>query len=187
MATPNLPIRYSAENLGTANQAALISICSTVISEGGLNKLGILRHKDSGTLTGLATGTTYAVVGIRLKSTHIDAGILLENISLLATTNNDQAHWEIYLNPTIAGTFTYSDMTNSAIQAATGAAANTVTGGTEFDGGFFETSAPATTITPNAIRLGAAIDNTVDEFVLTVTPITNNIGIRGSITWRELS
>jgi len=187
MSTPNLPLRYEIENDGTGAASTLEHICASIISEGGQQRTGVLRHKDSGAVSALSAGTTYAIVGIRLKSTHIDASVLLEGLSMISTTQNDQAHWELILNPTVAGTFTYSDMTNSAIQTAIGTSSNTITDGTELDGGFFETSAPTTTITPNAIRLGAKIDNTVDTIVLTCKPITNNITVQGNLTWRELS
>lgn len=186
MSTPNLPLRFEIDNDGTGAASGLKTICCSVMSEGGTQELGILRHADSGSVSSLATGTTYAVLGIRLKSGYIGADVLLENLSVIATSTNDQAHWELILNPTVAGTFTYSDQTNSAIQIATGASTNTVTNGTEVDGGYFATSLPVSPTAPNARRLGAAIDGTVDEFVLCVRPITNNITVQGSMTWREL-
>lgn len=187
MSTPNLPLRYEIENDGTGVASTLEHICSSVMSEGGVQSLGTLRHADSGAVSSLSAGTTYALLGMRLKSTHLDASILIENIAALATTQNDQAHWDLMLNPTVGGTFTYADQTNSAIQVATGASTNTITNGTEIDGGYFSTVAPTSITTPNALRLGSKIDGTPDEIVLVVTPITNNITIHGSITRRELS
>lgn len=187
MSTPNLPLRYEIDNDGTGAASQLETICSTVISEGGVDNSGVLRHEDSGSLTSLSAGTAYAVVGIKLKSTHLGATINLENISCIATSQNDQAHWELVFNPTVGGTFTYADQTNSAVQVATGASTNTVTGGTHIDGGYFSTAVPTVITVPNALRLGSKIDGTADEIVLVVKPITNNIGVQGSITWRELS
>lgn len=187
MSTPNLPIRYSIENDGNAGAAGLEHICSSVASEGGVTDLGVLRHKDSGSIGTLSSGTVYALVGIRLKDAYKGAGILLESLSGLATSSNDVAHWELRWNPTVAGTFTYGDETNSAIQTATGASTNTVTGGTEIDGGYFTNALPVTVAAPNALRLGEAIDGTKDEIVLCVRPVTNNITCEGSLTWRELS
>lgn len=187
MSTPNLPLRYEIENDGTGAASTLEHICSSVMSEGGVQDNGVLRHKDSGTLTALASGTAYAALGIRLKSTHLGATINIINLSVLATTANDTAHWELILNPTVAGTFTYADQTNSAVQVATGANTNTVTGGTEIDGGYFSTALPTTISVPNALRIGSKIDGTRDTLVLVVKPITNNIGAAASLTWRELS
>lgn len=186
MSTPNLPVSYEIENDGTGIAADMDVICSSVASEGGQENLGILRHADSGSVGTLAAGTKYAILGIRLKAAYIDITVLLQNLSFLSTSQNDQAHWEIILNPTVDGTFTYSDQTNSAIQTATGAATNTVTGGVELDGGYFATAFPATPTVPNALRLGSAIDGTVDEIVLVCRPITNNITVEASLTWREL-
>lgn len=187
MSTPNLPVRCEISNDGAGAASDFMHLCSSVISEGGIDNNGVLRHTDSGAISSLGTGTVYAVIGIRLKGSNIDAALLLENLSMIATSTNDKAHWELKFNPTVAGTFTYSDQTNSVAQIATGSASNTVTGGIDIDGGYFTTSQSATNTVPNALRLGSAIDGTVDEIVLCVSPITNNIGIEGSITWRELS
>ena len=78
-------------------------------------------------------------------------------------------------------------MTNSAVQIAVGTSANIVTNGMEVDGGYVDTSLPITETIQNALRLGAAINGTVDEFVLMVRPITNNITVEGSLTYRQSS
>ena len=187
MSTPNLPLRYSIENDGTGAADDFVHICSSVQSEGGQEKLGILRHTDSGSVSSLASGTTYALLGIRLQSTKLGGNVELEALSVICSSTNDQAHWELRFNSTVAGTFTYSNQTNSVVQTATGSSSNTVTGGTEIDGGYFSTSLPVTSTIPNALKLGADIAGTVDEIVLTCTPITNNITVQASLTWRELS
>lgn len=187
MSTPNLPLRYEIENDGTGAASTLEQICSTVISEGGTPNLGVLRHTDSGAISSLQSGTKYALLGIRLKSAAVSATVLLESLSLISTTQNDQLHWELIVNPTIQNTFTYSGQTNSAVEIATGSVNNTVTLGTEIDGGYLSTALPASATVPNALRLGSAIDGTVDEIVLVAKPITNNITVEASLTWREVS
>jgi len=187
MSTPNLPIRYEIGNTGSDSADYFDHICSSVSSEGGQDKNGALRHKDTAAITGLSTGTTYAMIGIKLKSTHQDVSVLMENLSLLATTTNDTAHWELKLNPTVAGTFNYSDETNSCVQTAIGASTNTVTGGIELDGGFFTTSQSTTVTIPNALRMGASIAGVSDTIVLCCRPITNNLTVHASLTWRELN
>lgn len=187
MSTPNLPLRYEIENDGTGAATTLKHICATVSTEGGADPTGILRHADSGQITSLTSGNLYAVLGIRLKSTHLDIVTLIETLSVFATTKDDSAHWELRFNPTVAGTFTYADVTNSGLQVATGANTNTVTVGTEIDGGYFTTALPVLNSVPNALKIGSAIDGTPDEMVLCVRPITANMGVEASITWRELS
>jgi len=185
MSTPNLPIRYEIENDGTGGAAELEHICASVMSEGGIQNNGYLRHQDTGLVSTLSANTAYAIMGGRLKSTHLGASVLVENISLIGSAN-DQCHWELRVGGTVAGTFTYSDVVSSAVQVATGSNANTVTGGIEIDGGYFSTTQGVQFTIPNALRLGAAIDGTPQEWQLVAIPITNNMSIRASVTWREL-
>jgi hypothetical protein len=89
------------------------------------------------------------------------------------------------LNPTNAGSPVFADVANSAVQVAPGAKAQTITGGTQIDAGYFASAQPASDIPQSEAALGAKIDGTRDVLVLAVTPITNNINVQGSITWRE--
>jgi hypothetical protein len=187
ISTPNSPLRYEIENDGTGAVASIDHICSTVITEGGQQDLGVLRHIDNSITSAMTAGTTYALIGLRLKSTNLGAAIDLINVSCLCSTKDDAAHWEVRLNPTVAGTFTYADQTNSSVQTASGAIGNTVTGGVEIDGGYFSTAVPSNNAVKNAIRLGADIAGTRDEVVLCVRGISANINAYTSMTWRELS
>lgn len=190
MSNPNLPLRYQIEATGTGGAASTLEhICSTVISEGGVQDTGRLAFAStSGThVDANSANTVYAVVGLRLKSDHVGADVRLVAGSLLSETN-DAFEWIVYLNPTVAGTFTYSSVaSDSCMESALGATANTVTGGTVVDCGFASVSASVRTPLNNAIRLGAAIDGTRDEMVLCVRPLSSNADIQGSITWREAS
>jgi len=187
MTTPNLPVRYEISNDGTGAAGTLVHICSSVSTEGGTEDLGILRHYDSASISSLSSGGKYALLGGRLKSTHLDISVLLSTLSVLATSANDVAHWSLIFNPTVAGTFTYVDVPNSAVQVAQGVKANTITNGIEIDGGYFTTALPTSISLPNALKLGSKIDGTPDEIILLVRPITNNITVEASMTWRELS
>lgn len=187
MSTPNLPGRYEISNDGNGAADGFVHNCFSVSSEGGQEKTGILRHVDSGSIGTLSAGTTYALLGFQLGSTFLDSAVEIEKISVLSTSTNDQAHWELSWNPDVADTFTYSAQANSVMEVATGGTANTVTNGTEIDGGYFTTNQSVTTEAPNALRLGSAIDGTADQIVLTCRPITNHITVQASITWRELS
>ena len=194
MQTPNLPLRSEITNDGTGVASSLTQICSSVISEGGSQDLGVQRYAStSGTHVDCASeNTIYAIVGIRLKAEYLGATIKLLESSVLETTGSKYYEWLILLNPTVAGTFTYSDQTNSAVQTATGATANTVTGGTYITGGMgassFRGGGFVEGEVADALRLGSLIDGTPDELVLCVRPIggSTNIDIEGSLSWREL-
>lgn len=188
MTTPNLPVRYSLENDGAGDASSLRHICSTVISEGGAQDIGVLRYKSTeGThVDANVIGTVYAVVGLRLKSTHLDCIAKVTANSMLIKTNDD-FEWKLIINPTVAGTFTYSDETNSCVQTAAGATANTVTGGTDVDGGWIASNSSTSNTLRSALYIGSLIDGTPDEIVLCARPLTSNADIEGSLQWREYS
>ncbi len=192
MSTPNLPLRYTIQTDGS-NLGQLDHICSTVISEGGVEQTGILRSVDNGVthINADVADTTYAVKGIRLKSNYKDITISPEYFSMINKTS-DNFRWSLCINPTIAGTFNYSDVLNSAVQQATGVTANTVSDrGLVIDSGYITASA---TIGGGSIdrkfvtslKIGSKIDGTYDELVLCVTPLTAGADIFGSLTFREL-
>jgi len=191
MSTPNLPIRYEIANDGTGPTSTLKCICSSLISEGGSEPQGLLFSTDNGVtkVDANVIGTTYALLGIRLKQAYIGAIVDLLNVETLTTTVTSYK-WSLLWNPTVAGTFTYEDITNSACQRALGATANEVTGGVQLDSGYVSSSAQAkgasSEVVNNALHLGADINNVVDTLVLAVTPIDVNADIFGSMAWREI-
>ena len=190
MSTPNLPLRYEISSSG--GSSSLDHICSSVISEGGVENNGVVRAAStSGTHVDANTAdTVYAVVGIQLKTTHLDTTIIPTDLQMLAETESN-FEWLLMWNPTVAGTFTYSDETNSAIQSAKGATANTVTGGLLLASGWASStkqgSSSASSSLDTPLRLGSAIDGTRDTLVLCVRPLSADADIQGSLTWRELS
>lgn len=193
MQTPNLPICYEIENDGTGVASNFDCICCSVISEGGTDDLGQVRYAGSATACNAdVAGTVYAIIGMRLKSNYIGQQIKVLDVSLSEITTADELQWFMIYNPTVAGTFTYADETNSAIQIARGDTANTVTGGTTIGGGFFNSGNRGGTSSAdldNALSLGSAIDGTVDEIVLCCTPLpgSSNTDVFGGISWRELT
>lgn len=192
MSTPNLPLRYEIDNGGTGAASTMDHICATVISEGGSEKNGVLRYVSTGgtAVAAVVANTVYAVCGVRLKSAYIGATIDLESITLI-NENSQDFECLVYLNPTVADVFTYGDETNSAVQTATGAAANTITGGTVMSGGMVKASNQGAGSTArdldNALRLGSSIAGTVDEIVLAARPLAaSTASFEGSIAWREI-
>jgi hypothetical protein len=197
MSTPNLPLRSEISNDGTGIESSMTQICSTVISEGGSQDLGVVRHASTaGTHVDCNTeNTLYAILGIRLKSNYIGASVKLLNVALQEQEGSKQLEWVLLYNPTVAGTFTYTDQSQSAVQIAKGATENTVTGGYEITGGFFESGGVQSGNAgsdsrgiDNAILLGSLIDGTVDNIVICARPIggSTNADVEASLTWREI-
>lgn len=196
MSTPNLPLRYEIENDGTGAASTLEHICTSVVSEGGLQDNGLVRYSSTANtqVDCAVVGTFYGVKGIRLKSTTLGGTVKLLNTALQVQSASDDLEYVLIFNPTVAGTPTWNDETNSTVQTATGATANTVTGGTYITGGYIASgnaqnaSGIIAQEIPNSLLLGAGIDGTPDEIWLCAKPLTNvNTLVEGSITWRELS
>jgi hypothetical protein len=187
MSTPNLPVRYELENDGSGGADTLAAICCSVISEGGQEETGIDRSASTGNthIDANAADTKYAVLGLRLKASYIGTTVLLKRFTMLAETNDD-FEWSVMWNPTVAGTFAYADQPNSACQAAFGATANTVSGGTLLDSGYGNAASALALPLNNALILGSTISGTVDELVLCARPISSNADIQATLTWREL-
>lgn len=195
MSTPNLPLRYQMVTTAASPASTMECICSSVISEGGAQRTGVLRYVSTeGTHIDANTAdTAYAILGIRLKTANLGAVILIERVSIVNGANGDY-EWFLALNPTLANAITFADQTNSSVQTGPGNAGNpsnsTVTGGTLLDGSFVKGSVSSGSIAEtvqNAVYLGSTISGTPDEIYLCVRPLAANADIDGSITWRELS
>jgi len=187
MSSPNLTCRYSIESDGTG-AGSMSHICSTVMSEGGIEKTGILRTSENGDtfVTGYGTNK-YALIGIRLKSDYVDITIIPESLNIVIGTN-DAFKWELHLNPTVAGTFTYNDKINSAIQEAQGVLANTITtdGLILSSGGGATTSRGSESTLETALRIGASIAGVQDTLVLVIRPFSTNLSVWSCLNYREL-
>lgn len=176
--SPNQPIRYEIRSTGGAGE--FNHVCAQVSSEGSFSEVGIptaidMRHT---TITAATAGTYYALVGARLKAAYLDVLIDLAEVLVLGLSANDYYHWELRINPTVAGTFTYSDITNSALQQAIATdATNTVTDGKVIASGKAASQAAANQTKKSSLRIGSAIDGTADTLVLCITPIAGNSNV----------
>lgn len=198
MSTPNLPLRDEIINDGTGLADTMDIICSSVASEGGTKDLGIIKYISTEGINLLATttNTVYAMLGIRLKPTHIGISVKPLEVFVSLHSASHRIEWFLLMNPTVAGTFTYADVPYSAIQAAKGVTANTVTGGTiKIAGGFVDSSGTSAggaggvgVGIGTSLLIGSNIDNSVDTLVLCVRPVdsSTSVEVEGAITWREL-
>lgn len=188
MSSPNLPLRYSIESDGTAS-GELKHICSSVISEGGAQKTGVLRVVDTGNsyVTGLSTGTSYSILGIRLKQLYKDITIIPEGLSIALGTN-DSFKWSLQLNPTIGTPPSFNGLADSAIEGAVGSSANVVTtDGIVISSGYASTTTRQADADLNtALRIGSTIAGVQDELYLVITPLSTNLSVAASLNFREL-
>lgn len=188
MLTPNLPLRYQMETTASSPAHSMRVICSTVQSEGADDILGTSRCVSNDILEVQASlaGTIYALVGVRQKSTHLGTILRFASASVNASTPDD-AQWIAYINPTIAGTVTWTPLVNSAAEVAIFDGTNTITpgSGTRVSCGYFTRTSSIRVPIDNVRYLGAAIDGTRDFVVLAVMPRTAGLDALGSLSWRE--
>lgn len=194
MSSPNLPLRSEISNNGSGPAASMDKICSSVVSEGGQEQTGLIRTvSTAGTHVDATTEDTwYAVIGIRLKSGYLGQTVNVLQLAIQEQAEAKKLEWGLFFNPTVAGTFTYTGVAQSGIEAATGATANTVTGGYQLTGGFFESGdkSAGSTLTgiSNALRLGSLINGTPDQIVLCVKTVggTSAADVEAALTYLEL-
>ena len=117
--TASLPLRYEITNTGiTSGASTLKQICSTVLSEGGYELVGLQQAIgipiNSPRTLGTA-GTFYPVVSIRLKSTRLDAIVILTAISIMPVSTGN-FNWQVVAVGTTTGGSWVSAGTNSSVE-----------------------------------------------------------------------
>jgi len=135
--TPFLPIRCEIENVtGVAGTHYLYQGSNSLIQEGEPEKLGTLLS-ISNPITGTTmtnANTFYPIISLRLKSSALQAVMLLRSLQAV-TNDNTNVYWRLFENATLTGvSWTDHPDPNSFIQYDTTATA--VTGGTALLSGF---------------------------------------------------
>ena len=135
--SPFLPIRVEIENVtGVAGTHYLYQGSNSLIQEGEPEKLGTLLSV-SNDITGTTmtdANTFYPIVSLRLKSSALQAVMLLRSLQAV-TNDNTNVYWRLYENSTLTGaSWTDHPDPNSFMQYDTTATA--VTGGTTLLSGF---------------------------------------------------
>ena len=196
--TASLPLRYEIFNTaGTSGASTLKQVCSTVISEGGYELAGL--QQSAGTLitaarTFAVAGTYYPIVSIRLKSTRLDAVVIVTAISLLGIGNDKNYQWRIVASATTTGGSWIDAGVNSAVQYnLTGTGAS---GGRILASGFVNSSnqgSPSINILKEALFANQlerdGLTGTPYEIVIetAVATTSGGEGAFASIDWEEVS
>jgi len=190
MTTPNLPIRYSLENDGSGDATTFDQICSTIVTEGGIDPTGSLHSINTGGASGLSmsAGDRNAVFGVRLASDHLDAILDFIDYSIASTSANALILTELVLNPTIAGTPSWDTTTFDEVDFFKGVAGtNTISGGETI---YSQIVVGKTTLSfgdPGiAITLGHSIAGVSQIGVLAVTCVAN-ASVGATMNWSILS
>ena len=179
------------ESVSTSATGSMTCVCSQVSTEGSIDESGKVRSVHVGTtgITLASIGTTYPIKALRLNSTFFDKYVKLTGVSSYVNSNNDVLLLTVQLNPTLSAPLTYTSVSNSAAQEATGNGTITVT-------------APGTVLFSQIVRvdsiyssniflqdflsvLGITVAGVSDQLVLCGTPITASVTSFGSINYKE--
>lgn len=196
MTTASLPLRCEIKNTGvTSSNSNFKQVCSSVISEGGYELRGLQQSAGNaiGSPRDLTTaGTDYPVMSLRLKSTSLDAVVILSALSLLPITNNANYKWSIVQSCTTAGGTWTNVSADSAVEYnITG---SSVTGGrivaTGYVNGSNQGSSPVTLLKEALFKFQLernSLTNTPYELALVVATDTNGADVYASFDWEEIS
>jgi len=187
--TPFLPIRMEIENVtGVAGTHYLYQGSNSLIQEGEPEKLGTLLS-ISNPITGTtmsAANTFYPIVSLRLKSSALQAVMLLRSLQA-ATNDNTNVYWRLFENATLTGaSWTNHPDPNSFMQYDTTATA--LTGGTVLLSGF--TIAGGASLvdidSKAAIQLGRSGIGTIsDTYTLACASPNTNKSALAVLNWIE--
>jgi hypothetical protein len=194
--TASLPVRAEIENLDdTAASHTLKQVCSTVISEGGYELRG--DQINVGTLIGsvydlTSASTRYPVASLRLKSTRLDAVVIMSALSVLGVTQNAVYNWQVVQGATTSGGTWASAGTDSAVEY--NISGSSMTGGRVVAGGYTVGSnqGPNTIDIPKEELFKFQLERntfTTTPFELTLAVTTSNAGadVYGSVDFEEIS
>jgi hypothetical protein len=195
--TASLPIRYEIENKSaTSSSSVLKQVCSTVISEGGYELRGLQQAVGTSITAPKAlttAGTLYPVVTIRLKSTRLDAIVILTALSIMGVGTGIY-NWQVIGSGVTSGGSGTWVSASSASSVEYKLDATAITGGRVLASGFLTSNTQASTsidILKEALfkfQLQRDIfTGTAYELTLAVTASTNTELVYGSMDWEEIS
>jgi hypothetical protein len=196
--TASLPLRYEITNTGvTANASTLKQVCSTVISEGGYELRGAQQAVGTPITTPktfAVAGTYYPMVGIRLKTTALDAIVISTAVSLLGIGNGKNYAWRLVQSAIITGgAWTSAGADSSVEYNLTG---TSVTGGRVLAQGYVNSSnqgSPSINILKEALFASQlernSFTSTPLELVIemAIDATGGTLGAYVSLDWEEIS
>ena len=196
MTTASLPLRYEIKNTGnTASNSTFSQICSTVISEGGYELYGTQQAVQTpvGSPVDLPTaGTYYPIISLRLKSTRLDAIVILTALSILGITNNAFYNWQVRANAVTSGGTWVDAGTNTSVEYKIDG--GTITGGRVLASGFTgatnQSAAPIDILKEALFKFQLERDSlsgTAYELTLCAASTLNGADVYASIDWEEIT
>lgn len=180
-------VRYEIRSTG--GSGTMSHICSSVMSEGGLQKTGITTTADTdGVLVSCPAGAIQMLLAMRIDPANPDLQLLVEKVYTLNTAANTNYRWTLTLNPTITGTPNWVAIPNSSLQQWQNAGTSiTMTGGILLDAGYASRDSRQVNVPTNpAINPGVSIAGVADILALGIESIGGTSSCAGGIGIRQL-
>ena len=180
--SPNQPIRYEIRSTG--GTGSLRYICCNIATEGSINESGkTLSVYNPTSVTTNSVGTIYALKGVKKQATFRDTAIQIIEMSSTSEATNDAGILMMFKNPTLSAPLVYSNVKKIQEANATG---QTITAGSGWLVGAIAKGREAgstSTLKDNFLAfLSHELNNTMDEYVLAIMPVTSNQKSIGIIT-----
>jgi len=197
MTTASLPLRYEIKNTATtASSSTLKQVCSTVISEGGYELRGDQWSvgtpvQTPKTLT--TAGTYYPIVSLQLKSTNLDAIVILTALSILGINSNPcSIAWRIIRGGTLTSPSWTPASSESSVEYDT--AATGISGGQVLGQGYIGiTNQASQTIDVLKEALFKfqlqrnGLTSTPEPITIAMSASVNTVSALASMDWEEIT
>lgn len=191
MTTAILPIRYEITNTGiTASSSALKQICSSVVSEGGYEKVvldSVIRRTTS---LGSITTTFLPLISMRLASDSLGAVVLPNKLSVIPASS-DTFEVALIKNATLTGA---SYNTSDFLHVDYDITASALSGGTIVQSDFIASTnqSAGNLVAPTGynfnLQLGVSIAGTSDVYTLAVRTVSGSgASVYGSMSFYDLT
>ena len=191
--TPNLPVRAEIRQTGAGTSSMKI-ICCSVMSEGGADFTGVTRSIDAGDYPGLtiAAGARRAILGVRLNAAKLDSvnEVINASVTMIPQGASTQAafHYELLHNPTLSAGGTWQSIADSSNFDYWRGSVEIGDEGTVIASGYGSVGSAldlSNSKFEKFLRMGCSVTGKRDELYLVVTPLQNNLGVYGAITFLE--
>ena len=193
--TASLPLRYEIANTAaTSGASKLKQICSSVISEGGYELRGLqeaIATPINSPRTLGTIGVKYPIISIRLKSTKLDAIVILTALSIMGDTAG-KFNWSLVASGVTTGGIWQSAGDSSAVEYKLNGVS--FSGGRTLASGFFTSTSTVSTnldILKEALFKFQLERNTFTsqafELTLVLASDSSNDRVFASMDWEEIS
>ena len=188
MTSPSQPIRYEIRSSG--GTGSFDQICSQVSMEGAVNSLYQPFSVISANSASFATANVkYPFIGVKMEGGYSNISPIINSMNVLSTSNDDY-YLTVEINPTLSDTipFTSSAYGDYSFAIGEGSVSSSADGTIIYSAvGASGQAYSLAKATDNAVKPGKAIDGTVDELWVCITPLGNTSTFVGSINYQYFS